>query len=122
MAELIYGAEGTPIHVPEYLLAHVKIVVATKLRRNESFMMSWRHPDGTGRSSVWLQPSIPLRFTFDTPDEPRIDHVLLASMATAANSNGGLILDLDDIYMLSAPADDPNPRPSASEAVPQTAA
>lgn len=122
MAQLIYGAEGTPIHIPEYLLAHVKVVVATKLRRNESFMMSWRHADGTGRSSVWLQPSIPLRFDFDTPDEPRIDHVLLASMATAANSNGGLVLDLDDIYMLSAPADAAVPRESPRKSVPQPAA
>jgi len=104
MAELIYGAEGTPIYIPEHLLAHVKLVVTTKLRRNESFMMSWRHPDGTGRSSVWLQPAIPLRFVFDSPEEARIDRALLASLANAASSNAGLVLDLDDIFLLPAHA------------------
>jgi len=106
MAEFIYGAEGTPIHMPEHLLAHVKLVVATKLRRNESFMISWRHPDGSGRSSVWLQPSIPLRFIFDSPEEPAIDHALLVSLAASASSNGGLVLELDDLHVLAAPAED----------------
>ena len=106
MAEFIYGADGAPIHMPEHLLAHVKLVVATKLRRNESFMISWSHPDGSGRSSVWLQPSIPLRFVFDSPEEPAIDRALLASLAAAASSNGGLVLDLDDIHLLAEPADD----------------
>ena len=70
MAVLVYGAEGIPIHIPEQLLAHVKVVVTTKLRRHESFMMSWRHVDGSGRSSIWLEPSIPLMFMFDSVEEP----------------------------------------------------
>lgn len=104
MAEFIYGAEGAPVRMPEHLLAHVKLVVATKLRRNESFMMSWRHPDGSGRSSVWLQASIPLRFIFDSPEEPAIDHALLVSIAASAASNGGLVLDLGDLHLLAVPA------------------
>ena len=96
MAELIYGAGGTPIRIPDYLLAHVRLVVGTKLRRNESFLMSWRHADGSGRSSIWLQPSIPLRFVFDGPDEPAIDHALLAALAASASSNGGLVLDIHE--------------------------
>jgi hypothetical protein len=106
MAELIYGAEGAPIHMPEHLLAHVKLVVATKLRRNESFMISWCHPDGSGRSSVWLQPSIPLRFIFDSPEEPAIDHALLVSLAASASSNGGLVLELEDLHLLADPVED----------------
>jgi hypothetical protein len=122
VAELLYGAEGTPIHMPEHLLAHVKLIVATKLRRNESFMMSWRHPDGSGRSSVWLQPSIPLRFIFDDADAPSIDHALLASLAAAANSNGGLILDMDEIHLLSAPGAAHAPLDAARPSVAQPAA
>lgn len=106
MAEFIYGVDGVPIHMPEHLLAHVKLVVATKLRRNESFMISWRHPDGSGRSSVWLQPSIPLRFIFDSPEEPAIDHALLVSLAASANSNGGLVLELEDLHRLADPVED----------------
>jgi hypothetical protein len=115
MAELIYGAEGDPVHMPEHLLAHVKLVVATKLRRNESFMLTWRHPDGSGRSSVWLEPSIPLRFVFESIEEPAIDHALLASLAAAASSNGGLVLDLADVRLLAASGDGP-PRPEQAHA------
>ena len=115
MAELIYGAEGDPVHMPEHLLAHVKLVVATKLRRNESFMLTWRHPDGSGRSSVWLEPSIPLRFIFESIEEPAIDHALLASLAAAASSNGGLVLDLADVHLLAASGDGP-PRSEQAQA------
>lgn len=96
MAELIYGAAGAPIHMPDHLMAHVKLLTATKLRRGESFLLSWRRPDGSGRSSIWIQPSIPLRFVFDSPDEPAIDHALLASLAASASSNGGLVIDVTE--------------------------
>ena len=124
MGELIYGAEGVPIHISEHLLAHVKLVVATKLRRNESFLMSWRHPDGSGRSSVWLQPAIALRFIFDTVDEPRIDLDLLTRLATAAGSNGGLVLDVDvdDIFLLASAPTRSSHLERSRERVPQPAA
>ena len=122
MAELVYGAEGTPIRIPEHLLAHVKLIVTTKLRRNESFMISWRHADGSGRSSVWLDPSIPLRFTFDSADEPRIDHALLSRLAAEASSNAGLILELDDIHLLAPPAEASPAIPPAPARVAQPAA
>ncbi|MBW9120951.1 hypothetical protein JNB63_12700 [Microbacterium trichothecenolyticum] len=113
MGELVYGAEGTPIRIPEHLLAHVKLVVTTKLRRHESFMLSWHHADGSGCSSVWLEPSIPLRFVFENVDEPRMDRALLARLAAGANSNAGLILDLDEIHLL-APAVTPSRAPQKS--------
>jgi hypothetical protein len=96
MAQLVYGAEGEPIQLPEELLAHIKVVMTAKLRRNESFLMTWRHADDAGRSAVWVQPSIPLFFTFDDPEPPALDHALLTRLAAAANSNGGLVLDLRD--------------------------
>jgi len=105
MAELVYGADGAPIQIPEHLLAHVKLVVTTKLRRNESFMISWRHADGSGRSSLWLDPSIPLRFTFESAEEPRIDHALLSRLAAEASSNAGMLLELDDIHVLAPETD-----------------
>lgn len=96
MAELIYGADDAAIHIPDHLMAHVKLLTATKLRRGESFLMTWRHADGSGRSSIWLQPSIPLRFVFDSAEEPAIDHALLASLAASASSNGGLVIDVTE--------------------------
>ena len=46
MASLVYGDGVDPIHIEDRALAHMKIVIATKLRRNESFTLSWKHPEG----------------------------------------------------------------------------
>ena len=66
MGFLYYGSSESPITIPDRVLAHAKVVIATKLRRGESFTMSWRHPSGeqVGRSTIWIQPSIPLRLVF----------------------------------------------------------
>ncbi|MDF2920862.1 MAG: hypothetical protein K0S70_5080 [Microbacterium sp.] len=63
MGNLFYATSTESIEIPDRLLSHIKVVVTTKLRRSESFTLSWTHVDGTpGRSTLWLQPSIPLRF------------------------------------------------------------
>jgi hypothetical protein len=96
MGYLFYGNSGEPIEVPDRLLAHLKVVVATKLRRSESFTLSWRHSEDIpgGRSTIWLQPSIPLRFVFHSDSEV-LDPELLTRFAKSANSSQGLTVDLD---------------------------
>ncbi|WP_150953057.1 hypothetical protein [Microbacterium testaceum] len=98
MGSLFYGSSPSPIRIPDRVLAHVKVVIATKLRRGESFTVSWRHPSGepVGRSTLWIQPSIPLRFVFGSAEPEVLDPALLQMLATSANSSGGLILDLDE--------------------------
>ena len=41
LGTLSYGAPPHEIQMEERLLAHVKIVIIDKLRRNESFLLSW---------------------------------------------------------------------------------
>lgn len=91
---MYYGDSGTPIHIEDRALAHLKIVIATKLRRDESFTVSWRHPEDQprGRSTIWLHPSIPLRFVFDDPDAPELSRSWLEDLANSANSSGGILL------------------------------
>ena len=97
MAKLFYGTTPDPITIDDRMLAHVKVVVATKLRRGESFTLSWTHgPDEpVGRSTIWLQPSIPLRFVFESEQPETLDQSLLKRMANDANSSRGLSLDID---------------------------
>lgn len=94
MGSLYYGDSAEPINIEDRALAHLKIVIATKLRRNESFTLSWRHPDGdtTGRSTIWLHPSIPLRFVFDSPEAPEISRQWIEDLANSAHSTGGVTL------------------------------
>ncbi|KTS07205.1 DUF7882 family protein [Microbacterium testaceum] len=96
MGSLFYGSSADPIQMPDRVLAHVKVVIATKLRRGESFTLSWRHPEGetVGRSTIWLQPSIPLRFVFGDSEPEMLDPSLLQLYANSANSSGGLTVDI----------------------------
>jgi hypothetical protein len=97
MGHLYYGNTAEPIEIPDRLLAHLKVVVATKLRRSESFTLSWRHPEDIpgGRTTIWMQPSIPLRFVFQTESESALDRDLLTRLAAASNSSAGLFVELD---------------------------
>jgi hypothetical protein len=47
-------------------------------------------PVPPGRSTIWVQPSIPLRFVFESADAESLDPVLLTSLANSANSSGGM--------------------------------
>lgn len=99
MGQLHYGDTAEPIDIPDRLLAHLKVVITTKLRRGESFTLTWRHRDAdtAGRSSLWLQESIPLRFVFDSPEAEQLDSAALQDMAHRASASAGLVVSLDDL-------------------------
>lgn len=97
MGFIYYGNSPDPIEVDDRTLAHLKVVIALKLRRNESFTLSWRHPDGSGRSTLWLHPSIPLRFSFDEPVAPDLSQQWLIELSNSANTSGGILLTEEHI-------------------------
>lgn len=92
MGIMYYGGPGTPIEIEDRALAHLKIVIATKLRRNESFTVSWTHPEDQpgGRSTIWLHPSIPLRFVFEDAEPPELSRSWIEDLANSAHSSGGI--------------------------------
>ena len=94
MGTIYYGGSATPIHIDDRALAHLKGVIATKLRRSESFTVTWRHPEDQprGRSTIWLHPSIPLRLVFDEPEPSELSREWFAELASSANSSGGITL------------------------------
>jgi hypothetical protein len=98
VGKLFYGTDTEPAELPDRVLAHVKTVVAAKLRRGESFTLSWQHPGEAigGRSTLWLNPSIPMRFVFSSPDGETLDPEMLHRFARAANSSAGLTIQLCD--------------------------
>ena len=94
MGTIFYGGSATPIHIEDRALAHLKVVIATKLRRSESFTVSWRHPDDQppGRSTIWLHPSIPQRFVCEDPEPAELSRQWIEDLAHSANSSGGIML------------------------------
>lgn len=94
MGTIYYGGSDTPINIDDRALAHLKVVISTKLRRNETFTLSWTHPEDRprGRSTIWLHPSIPLRFVFDDPEPAELSREWIEELANSATSSGGIVL------------------------------
>lgn len=98
MGWIQYGGSEDTIHIEDRALAHLKVVIAMKLRRQESFTLSWRHADGdaVGRSTIWLHPSIPLRFVFDDAEAAELNPRWIEDLMHTANSTGGISL-IDEV-------------------------
>ena len=92
MGKLFYGADRTAIDVDDVLLRHLELVFTAKLRRNESFLLSWEdNPSvGDGRSAVWIHPAIELHYKYRHGKTVEIDRELLEELTRASASNGGL--------------------------------
>ncbi len=97
MGSLLYGMTGVEVAFDDRVLAHLEIVINTKLRRRESFMLSWRDSAsvGDGRSSIWLDTAIPLYFRYSGSRMPLIDKEWLEELMAQSSSNRGLVLGDD---------------------------
>lgn len=91
MGKLNYG-EGMTIDFDDRTLAHLQLVIATKLRRSETFALSWRDEPGSGdgRTTIWLHPSIPLVFKYFGGRSPVINRAWVEALMVSANSASGL--------------------------------
>jgi hypothetical protein len=93
MGVLLYGC-GTEYEIEDRVLAHLKVVIAAKLRRQESFFLSWAYePDaGSGRVSLWLAPSIPLQFRFYGSRQPQLNRAWLEVLTELSHTTRGLVI------------------------------
>ena len=72
------------------MLAHVQIVISTKLRRGENFFLTWTLPasNGSGRHALWIDNGVPLHITYSGSRPPQINRewieALILSSATGA--------------------------------------
>ncbi len=97
MGELVYGA-GTSYAFDDRTLAHVKVAAGAKLRRQESFYVSWVIPatEGSGRVSIWLSPSIPLQFHFRDKRPTQLNRVWIKALELTAMSDRGMVVLVED--------------------------
>jgi hypothetical protein len=93
MGKLHYDG-SVEIDFEDRVLAHLQIVITAKLRRNESFLLSWRddHSMGDGRSAIWLHPSQSLRYKYFGGRMPGINPAWINALTDLANSAGGLFV------------------------------
>jgi hypothetical protein len=93
MGKLIYADSDIDIDIDDRALAHLQIVIGSKLRRGESFFMSWKDDPavGSGRSAIWLDRGVPRYFKFSGSRSPAINREWIAVLAAGANSGAGLV-------------------------------
>ncbi|MFJ2551504.1 hypothetical protein [Microbacterium sp. NPDC087591] len=91
MGYLNYAGAPTSFTIDDEILAHVRAVVVTKLRRSESFALTVPVA-GETQETLWIHASIPLRFSL--ADDVPLVRPLLVAMMEGASSSGGL--DLTD--------------------------
>jgi hypothetical protein len=93
MGRMIYGDSDMEIEFDDRSLTDVQVVIGSKLRRGESFFFSWKDDPaiGDGRSSIWLDRSIPSYFKYFGGKNPTINREWLVMLTDSANSGQGLV-------------------------------
>ena len=95
MGKLLYGLPPVEIDATDRELAHLRVVIVTKLRRGEMFAFAVDgriEGAGPGRRVLWLHPSIPLQFQFEGTAEEKLNREWLEELMSLANSGGNLRL------------------------------
>ncbi|MET0726443.1 MAG: hypothetical protein ABWY36_08850 [Leifsonia sp.] len=97
MGALVYSA-GTSYEMDDRTLAHVKVAVGLRLRRHESFYLTWMVPPGhgSGRISIWVSPAIPLEFRFASGRVLELNRQWLQAMNTSAEGEAGMLIMHED--------------------------
>ncbi|NQX11524.1 hypothetical protein HQQ80_07805 [Microbacteriaceae bacterium VKM Ac-2855] len=110
MGQLLYGSPAAAFEMEDRALAHLQVVIVNKFRRNETFAMSLSLPsaDTADRESVWMHPSIQIRFQFAEEARPSISRQWCEALMSEANSGRGLSL-------IPEPAAAPASAPAAGE-------
>jgi hypothetical protein len=90
MGYLHYGKWDFPMADRE--LAHLQLVIGLKLRRSESFFLSWANEreQGSGRNAIWIDNGVPIFCQFDGGRMPSINREWVETLAMSANTSYGL--------------------------------
>lgn len=105
VGRFIYSDAASSFDIDDRVLAHLRIVVMNKLRRNEPFMFHLDRTDGLGPKSVWVHPAVPLVFHFFGSRQPVINRAWVEDLMAEASGPNGLTLL-------------PEPEPATPEATP----
>lgn len=103
MGRLMYGGDAA-IDMDDRVLAHLQVVMIAKMRRSESFSFSWEYgrETGGGRTTIWIHPSMSLRFRYTGSRVPELNRAWLEELSVLANSANGL-------RVVPEPAPEPTP-------------
>ncbi len=96
MGILQYGTDQ--YEFDDRLLAHMKLAIAAKLLRHESFLLNWTIPaeKGSGRISLWISRESQLTFRFSGSRPPNINPRWVEALSLKAARTGGMLVISED--------------------------
>lgn len=103
MGKLVYGVKV--YELSDRLLAHLQVVVSTKLRRGENFFVSWRNPSdrGSGRQAIWVDNGLHLAFEYDGASFPKVSREWIEALSASAATGMGLQLTDEQGQLINTP-------------------
>ncbi|MFF1875632.1 hypothetical protein [Kitasatospora herbaricolor] len=89
MGNLLYGAQARPAEIDDRLLAHLEIVILSKLRRQETFALSWigdtAGSEGGSKRTIWISANTDLEFEYSTTEHQSINRAWVELLASGAD-------------------------------------
>jgi len=72
------------------ILAHVQIVISTKLRRGENFFLTWSLPAsaGSGRHALWIDNGVPIHLSYTGSRAPHINREWVEALLMSSAGGG----------------------------------
>jgi hypothetical protein len=106
MGTLTYSDTRNTIEFDDRTLIHIQLILGAKLRHRESFFFSWPEDraHGSGRSSIWMETSIPLKFTYSNDHQYVINHEWIEALARSSSTAEGLYLSAEPAETVSVAA------------------
>ena len=102
MGYLTYDGGTAEVQLDDRVLAHLQIVIITKIRRNESFSFNWDDEPRVGgdeasvapaqHGSIWISKSSSLYFSYDGPRDRPLNREWLEELSRVASGTSGLRL------------------------------
>jgi hypothetical protein len=90
MGTLTYDSRLTA-EFDDRTLAHLQVVIWSKLRRSEHFAFTWVDDSTESRrTSMWCAPTIPMVFQYDRPEPQELNPRWIELLTKSANSGAGL--------------------------------
>jgi len=79
MGRIFYDGFDEPFHIDDVELAHLKVIVVSKMRRNEHFLLRLEGP-----GELWIAPTAEVRFEFDSAEAAPLDRDRLSEIQREA--------------------------------------
>lgn len=92
MGTLSYGKKQR-YEFDDRTLEHLRVVITARLRKRESFFLTWTPCDGRSSPvSLWITPSVPIAFLSSSRERVVLSRRWVEQLMRASYSEHGLVL------------------------------